>query len=200
MIAHAGKDDKKLTLWPYAMAQCIRIHNALPTRGHSPPVAPAQLLDPEVVPDLSVFKVMFCDGYCSIQDDEIPTKVSNSRIKCVNLGYCPERKCDIVYLPEINRVTQSNDTDWNERSFSSFGPAAKSIKQQQRELPHARRDADTISPSRARRRRTEPLWSWRASSSTRSPKASLRASPRARRLQLSRHLLLHVHGAAELVG
>ena len=57
MIAHAGKDDKKLSLWPYAMAQAVRIHNALPTRGHSPPRAPAQLLNLEVTPDLSVFKV-----------------------------------------------------------------------------------------------------------------------------------------------
>ena len=111
MIAHAGKNDKKLSLWPYSMAQAVRIHNTLPTNGHSPPRAPAQLLDPEVTPDLSVFKVMYCDGYCSIYDHEIPTKVSNSRMKCPNLGWDPERKCDIVYLPEIDRVTQSSNCD-----------------------------------------------------------------------------------------
>ena len=72
MIAHAGKDDKKLALWPYAMHQAVRIHSDLPTLGLSPPRAPSQLLK-GTVPDLSVYVVMFCDGYCSINDHEVPT-------------------------------------------------------------------------------------------------------------------------------
>ena len=79
---------------------------------------------------------MFCDGYCSINDHEIPTKLSNSRIKCTNLGWDPERKCHIVYIPEIDRITQSGSAEWNQRSFSSFGPMSKSIVQKRRELPH----------------------------------------------------------------
>ena len=151
MIAHAGKDDKKLSLRPYGMHQAFRIHNELPTRGHSPPRAPSQLQNPDVVPDLSVYKVMFCDGYRSINDHEIPTKVSNSRIKCTNLGWDPERRCHIVYIPEIDRITQSLSAEWNQRSFTSFGPSSNSIVQARRELPRpARTEAQkTIDASRA---------------------------------------------------
>ena len=137
MIAHAGKDDVKLSLWPYAMSQAVRIHNALPTRGHSPPTAPAQRLEPDVVPDLSVFKVMFCDCYCSIEDKEIPTKVSSVRVKAVHLGYDPIRRCYIVYIPEINRVTQTLDCDFTERSFSALGPDSKTISIKARDISTA---------------------------------------------------------------
>jgi hypothetical protein len=80
---------------------------------------------------------MFCDGYCSINDHEVPTKVSNTRIKCTNLGWDPERSCHFVYIAEIDRVTQSVSAEWNERSFSSLGPTSKSILQARRDLPKA---------------------------------------------------------------
>ena len=53
----------------------------------------------------------------------MPTKVSNTKIKCTNLGWDPERKCHIVYIHEIDRITQSLSAEWNQRSFSSFGPS-----------------------------------------------------------------------------
>ena len=69
----------------------------------------------------------------------MPTKVSNTRIKCTNLGWDPERNCHIVYTAEIDRVTQSISAEWNERSFSSLGPTSKSILQARRDLPKTMR-------------------------------------------------------------
>ena len=127
---------------------------------------------------------MFCDSYCTINDHEVPTKVSNSRIKCTNLGWDPERKCHIIYIHEIDHITQSLNANWNQRCFSSFGPASKSIVQARRELPHEARGAaqKAIDEGRAEQTRGRP--SRRRSRSMPSPRASprtllpeLKASP-----------------------
>ena len=134
MLAHAGHDTVKESLWPFALSQACQIHNSLPTRGHTPPTAPLSLLTSKPV-DLSNFRVMFCDAYCSINDHEIPTKISSVRVKCTYLGWSAYHQAAIVYIPSIKRITQTVDIDYNERSFTMLAPPSDPIKQRQPPTP-----------------------------------------------------------------
>ena len=156
MIAHSGGlDTVKETLWPYLMSQATLIHNALPTRGHTPPQAPVELLTPGSVQGvLDHFRVMLCDCFVSLLDDDIPRaydggKLANRRIKAVHLGWDTRRRGYFVYIPELRRVTTVIDIEFDERSFSTLGElktpvrTAKQPEQGDLPVPHRRSSVPT---------------------------------------------------------
>eukprot|EP00966_Prymnesium_polylepis_P020365 468986-Prymnesium_polylepis.1 len=94
------------------MTQACQIHNSLPTRGHDPPLAPLQWLTGRS-PTLSHFRVWGCDCFATIANaSDLPTSVTSTRIRCVNLGWDPRRLAHFIYIPELGRITQSIDVDF----------------------------------------------------------------------------------------
>ena len=92
------------------MSQIVRIHNALPSRGHDPPTSPITIADPSVKtpPDLSMIRVMLCR--CIARIEVAPkhmkiTKLSGTGYEAAYLGYDEKRKAHFVYVLELNRIT-----------------------------------------------------------------------------------------------
>ena len=63
------------------------------------------------------------------------------RVKSVHLGWDKHRSCYHIWIPEINRLTQSIHLDFHERSFTELGPSVSAMRLRNRKthvLPAAR--------------------------------------------------------------
>ena len=120
MFAHSGGlDSVKETLWPFAMTQANQIHNALMTNSHDPPISPYEMLRGSPA-QLDRFRVVFCDCYVTLHEDERASKLVNNRLKAVHLGWDARRRGYFVFIPELNRITTVVDIDFNEHSFTTL--------------------------------------------------------------------------------
>ena len=127
MMAHRGNDVVAQSLWPFCMTQACNIHNSLPSRSHTPPMAPWDYIKPGGV-DLSKYRVWGCDCYCTINDHELPSSLASTRIKAVHLGYDWRSSSYFVYIPELRRITSTVNIDFDERNFTVLGADAPRVR------------------------------------------------------------------------
>lgn len=127
MMAHRGNDVVAQSLWPFCMTHACNIHNSLPTRSHTPPMAPWDYIKPGGV-DLSKYRVWGCDCYCTINDHELPSSLASTRIKAVHLGYDWRSSSYFVYIPELRRITRTVNIDFDEHNFTVLGADAPRVR------------------------------------------------------------------------
>ena len=101
------------------MTQANQIHNALMTNSHDPPISPYEMLRGSPA-QLDRFRVVFCDCYVTLHEDERASKLVNNRLKAVHLGWDARRRGYFVFIPELNRITTVVDIDFNEHSFTTL--------------------------------------------------------------------------------
>ena len=132
-IAHAGGGVKQAQFWPFLFLQFSLVHNWLDTnRGSAKSphwVVPMQKASSTVrVFDLQRLRVVLCDCTCVIKTEERAHKLTPTRIKAIHLGYDVRRRGYFVYIPEIGRITSSNDVYFDERSFTLLGGVMSNVK------------------------------------------------------------------------
>ena len=132
-IAHAGGGVKQAQFWPFLFLQFSLVHNWLDTnRGSAKSphwVVPMQKASRTVrVFDLQRLRVVLCDCTCVIKTEERAHKLTPTRIKAIHLGYDVRRRGYFVYIPEIGRITSSNDVYFDERSFTLLGGVMSNVK------------------------------------------------------------------------
>ena len=94
--------------WPFIMNQVRIIHNSLPTKGHTPPVAPLLMARPQNgTPDISMMRVMLCR--CIARITHLPEhlrthKLSPHGYEALYLGLDERRRGHLVYVLELNRI------------------------------------------------------------------------------------------------
>ena len=92
-------------LWPFAMAHVVAIHNRLPTRSLSPPMAPLQAATGKM-PDLGIFKnrVWGSDAVVHLRYVDREHKLSLTGVPAVFLGIDELRKGEYFFVPSFNKI------------------------------------------------------------------------------------------------
>ena len=102
LLAAAGHSA---ALWPFAMSHIVDVHNALPTRALSPPIAPDEAVTGKI-PNLAKFKdrVWGCDTVVHLRKDEREHKLSPTGVSATFLGLDNRRRGEWHFIPSLNTI------------------------------------------------------------------------------------------------
>ena len=102
LLAAAGHSA---ALWPFAMSHIVDVHNSLPTRALSPPIAPSEAVTGKA-PNLGKFKnrVWGCDSVVHLRKDEREHKLSPTGVSAVFMGLDKRRNGEFHFIPSLNKI------------------------------------------------------------------------------------------------
>ena len=115
-LAESGVSER---FWTFAMDNAVQLHNSLPSTKLPKFISPHEALTGEK-PDLGRFRVFGCVTWYFLPEHERSSKIGPRSLPAINLGCDPERKGWLVYIPQLNRITSTYHSSFQEQRFMKF--------------------------------------------------------------------------------
>lgn len=116
LMAQSGVHE---SMWPYALAHATHLHNILPSTKLAGEMSPHEATFGEL-PNVSRIRVWGCLVWYHLNKKDRLSKLTPRAVPAVHLGFDLARKAYIVYVPFLNRITTSEDVNFQEHRFMVF--------------------------------------------------------------------------------
>jgi hypothetical protein len=113
-----GTPDMPKCMWPYIVSQMQVVKYFITTKAHNPMMSPYEFSYPDGEPaDLTWAEPLFCDVTVHLAKRDRDDKVSYTAADGCYLMHDFKRNCQLVYLPELQRIGHFHVRVWMRSSF-----------------------------------------------------------------------------------